>query len=386
MKKVLLALSGGVDSSVAAYILKQKGYEVVAIFMKNFENNESNECSWQRDSRDAMMVAEKLGIPFNIVDLSDDYEKKVLRYMFDEYKKGRTPNPDILCNRNIKFDSFMDIARRWNFDCIATGHYCRKKKIIADKKTYYNLLSGIDENKDQSYFLCGLSQEQIKKSIFPIGEMTKIQVRQIANKIGLFNHDKKDSQGICFVGKVKLEDFLKIRIAPRKGKIILIPNDFEYHKNDNLSTLKAKSTKQKYNIDDGNQIGTHKGAFSFTVGQRKGIGVGGTDLPLYVLDLDIENNIVYVGQGKRHRGLYRKGLFVERKDIHWVNEYYKVDIGREMKVLAMIRYRQSLQKATIYNRQEGIYVIFEDSQFAISSGQFVAWYLEDILIGSGVIS
>ena len=395
MKRVIVGLSGGVDSSVAAYLLKQQGYEVIGLFMKNWHDDSvtiSNECPWLEDSNDAMLVAEKLGIPFQVVDLSEQYKERIVDYMFREYEMGRTPNPDVLCNREIKFDVFMDIAMDLNADYVATGHYCRKSAQEIAGKKIYSLLAGKDNNKDQSYFLCQLSQDQLAKALFPIGELNKSEVRQIAAELDLVTAEKKDSQGLCFIGKVRLPEFLQQQLKPKEGVIVQIPNDSNIYDieipefSDQEEALRFNSQKFLYAPKDGKVVGKHQGAHYFTKGQRKGLAVGGTVEPLFVIDTDVEQNIIYTGEGKRHRGLYRNVLFVKADEIHWIREDLCLKIGEEMKVMARIRYRQPLEKASIYRSEDGLYVSLEEAQSAITEGQFVAWYQEDELLGSGVIS
>lgn len=395
MKRVIIGLSGGVDSSVAAYLLKQQGYEVIGLFMKNWHDDSvtiSNECPWLDDSNDAMLVAEKLGIPFQTVDLSAQYKERIVDYMFNEYEKGRTPNPDVLCNREIKFDVFMKIALELGADYVATGHYCRKGTIEKDGENIYQLLAGVDGNKDQSYFLCQLSQAQLEKSLFPIGELTKPEVRAIATQLDLVTAEKKDSQGLCFIGKVKLPDFLQQQLKPKAGVIVEIPkalkvyNEDEPAFNSSEEKLEYLSRKTDYKVDDGKIVGKHQGAHYFTKGQRKGLAVGGTVEPLFVIDTDVKENIIFTGQGKEHPGLYKKALFVTNEELHWVREDLALKVDETMPVQARIRYRQSLQKATLHKVDSGLYVEFEAFQSAITEGQFVAWYINDELIGSGVIS
>ncbi|WP_300023443.1 tRNA 2-thiouridine(34) synthase MnmA [uncultured Maribacter sp.] len=396
MKKVVIGLSGGVDSSVAAYLLKEQGYDVIGLFMKNWHDDSvtiSEECPWLEDSNDALIVAEKLGIPFQTVDLSAEYKERIVDYMFREYEMGRTPNPDVLCNREIKFDVFMKIAMQLGADYVATGHYCRKGTIKnTDGTETYQLLAGKDGNKDQSYFLCQLSQEQLSKTLFPIGELTKPQVREIAGKMNLITADKKDSQGLCFIGKVRLPEFLQQQLKPKTGKIVEVPAGFGAYEqvapsfDDKKSELAYYAEKPVYHLNDGKVVGEHQGAHYFTKGQRKGLHVGGTKEPLFVIDTDVNENIIYTGQGKAHPGLYRRTLFVKDEEIHWVREDLALKIDEKLEVKARIRYRQELQEATIYRVEGGMYVDFKEMQSAITEGQFVAWYLEDDLIGSGVIS
>jgi tRNA-specific 2-thiouridylase len=394
MKRVIVGLSGGVDSSVAAYLLKEQGYEVIGLFMKNWHDDSvtiSNECPWLEDSNDAMLVAEKLGIPFQVVDLSEQYKERIVDYMFNEYEKGRTPNPDVLCNREIKFDVFLKIALDLGADYVATGHYCRKAEEIIDGKTVYKLLAGKDNNKDQSYFLCQLSQEQLAKALFPIGELTKPEVREIAAAQDLITADKKDSQGLCFIGKVRLPEFLQQKLQPKEGLIVQIPNNSEIY-NREIPTFNSKedelaffSKKYHYNLNNGKIVGKHQGAHYFTKGQRKGLAVGGTKEPLFVIDTDVEENVIYTGEGKNHKGLYRNVLFVANEEIHWIREDLALKQGESLSVLARIRYRQKLEKAILYKVANGLFVEFENKQSAITEGQFVAWYLNDELLGSGVI-
>jgi tRNA-specific 2-thiouridylase len=396
MKKVVVGLSGGVDSSVAAYLLKEQGYEVIGLFMKNWHDDSvtiSEECPWLEDSNDALIVAEKLGIPFQTVDLSAEYKERIVDYMFREYKLGRTPNPDVLCNREIKFDVFLKIALQLGADYVATGHYCRKGTIQnQDGSASYQLLAGKDGNKDQSYFLCQLSQEQLSKTLFPIGELTKPQVRQIAADNNLITADKKDSQGLCFIGKVRLPDFLQQQLKPKEGLIVEVPSDASQYQGtlptfeDKQQELAFYSEKPNYQVEDGKIVGAHQGAHYFTIGQRKGLDVGGTKEPLFVIDTDVSENIIYTGQGKQHPGLYRRTLFVSNEELHWVRPDMALHTDESLTVMARIRYRQPLQKATIYKIDSGLYVDFEEKQAAITEGQFVAWYLGEELVGSGVIS
>ena len=394
-KRVIVGLSGGVDSSVAAYLLKEQGYEVIGLFMKNWHDDSvtiSDECPWLDDSNDAMMVAEKLGIPFQTVDLSEQYKERIVDYMFNEYEKGRTPNPDVLCNREIKFDVFMKIALDLGADYVATGHYCRKGTVIENGKETFQLLAGKDNNKDQSYFLCQLSQDQLAKALFPIGELQKPEVREIAAKADLITADKKDSQGLCFIGKVRLPDFLQQQLKPKEGVIVEVPEthstyvEIESDFNTKIEELQYLSRKTQYSLEDGEIVGKHQGAHYFTKGQRKGLAVGGKAEPLFVIDTDVKENVIYTGQGKSHPGLYKKALFVDDEELHWVREDLVLKTGETMEVSARIRYRQALEKATLHKVDSGMYVEFENFQSAITEGQFVAWYLVDELVGSGVIS
>ena len=396
MKRVVVGLSGGVDSSVAAYLLQKQGYEVIGLFMKNWHDDSvtiSDECPWLEDSNDALMVAEKLGIPFQTVDMSVPYKQRIVDYMFREYERGRTPNPDVLCNREIKFDTFMEYALNLGADYVATGHYCRKEEIEVNGQTIYRLLAGKDQNKDQSYFLCQLSQAQLSRALFPIGDLQKSEVRAIAKELGLVTAEKKDSQGLCFVGKVRLPEFLQQQLAPKKGDIIQIPSTWQgYQDKESLKLfecyedeLKYYTEKYHYSPTDGKVVGQHEGAHFFTIGQRKGLHVGGTVEPLFVIDTDTEKNIIYVGEGHAHPGLFRRTLFVKKEDIHWIRTDLALSLHQTMEVAVRIRYRQPLQKATLYLTNSGLYVDFSTAQSAITSGQFAAWYLDDELIGSGEI-
>lgn len=403
MKRVVVGLSGGVDSSVAAYLLKEQGYEVIGLFMKNWHDDSvtiSKECPWLDDSNDAMLVADKLGIPFQTVDLSEEYKERIVDYMFREYELGRTPNPDVLCNREIKFDVFLKIALSLGADYVATGHYCRKAEIKSPSQPHqrggesiiYRLLAGKDQNKDQSYFLCQLSQEQLSKTLFPIGELQKSEVRKIAAEQDLITAEKRDSQGLCFIGKVRLPDFLQQKLKPKEGKIVEIPASEEIFQKERpvfqskTEELEFLSKKYSYSSEKGKVVGNHQGAHFFTKGQRKGLAVGGTAEPLFVIETDVEENVIYTGQGKDHPGIYRNALFVSNEEVHWVRPDLSLKIDEELKVKARIRYRQPLQQAAIHQTAAGIYVVFEEPQASITEGQFVAWYLEDELIGSGVIS
>ena len=395
MKRVVVGLSGGVDSSVAAYLLKQQGYEVIGLFMKNWHDDSvtiSEQCPWLEDSNDAMLVAQKLNIPFQTIDLSQQYQQRIVDYMFREYEMGRTPNPDILCNREIKFDVFMKIALDLGADYVATGHYCRKATQSINGEQVYSLLSGKDANKDQSYFLCQLSQAQLAKTLFPIGDILKPDVRKIAAQQDLITADKRDSQGLCFIGKVRLPEFLQQQLAPKKGAIIEVPSDSQKYNNtpgsfsSEIEQLQYWSKKIPYTPEDGKEVGTHQGAHYFTNGQRKGLAVGGTKEPLFVIATDVNENVIYTGQGKDHPGLYRKGLFVKRDEIHWIRKDCTLLEGETLEVLARIRYRQKLEKATLYQTSSGMFVIFDSPQSAITQGQFVAWYHDNECLGSGVIS
>jgi tRNA-specific 2-thiouridylase len=390
MSKVVVGLSGGVDSSVAAHLLIEQGHEVIGVFMRNW-NDESviidDECPWIDDSNDALAVAEKLGIPFQVVDFSEPYKKRIVDYMFDEYNRGRTPNPDVLCNREIKFDVFLETAVRLGADFVATGHYCQKGE-TADGS--FQLLAGADPGKDQSYFLCQLNQEQLSKALFPIGHMQKSEVRELARELDLVTADKKDSQGLCFIGKVKLPVFLQQQLAPKTGDIIEINKERIPERvlvgSDERESLEEITRGHGFSKDWGNKIGEHPGAHYFTVGQRKGLDVGGTAEPLFVVGIDTGENIIYTGQGTDHSGLYRKGLKVESGDIHWIRPDQSLQPGESRSFMVRIRYRQPLFKATLHQEPEHLYIVFDDPQKSVAPGQFVAWYDGEELIGSGVIA
>ncbi len=392
MARVVVGLSGGVDSSVAAHLLVEQGHEVIALFMRNWVDESvtlHDECPWVEDSNDALLVADKLNIPFQVIDLSSEYKERIVDYMFAEYEAGRTPNPDVLCNREIKFDTFLKKAMDLGADYVATGHYCRKDTIEVDGKPVHRLLGGLDANKDQSYFLCQLSQEQLSKALFPIGDLQKSEVRKIATELGLVTADKKDSQGLCFIGKVSLPDFLQQKLEPKKGSIIEIPNDETLWKKERDSfenELEALVAPYVFQPELGKEVGQHNGAHYFTVGQRKGLAVGGTKEPLFVLATDTEKNVIYTGQGDYHKGLSKKGLFIANDEIHWVRTDLEMALGEKRHYLLRIRYRQQLFGATLYRQPNGMYIIFDEEHKAVTPGQFAAWYQNDELIGSGVIN
>ena len=394
--RIVVGLSGGVDSSVAAYLLKQQGHEVIGLFMRNWNDASvtlEDECPWVEDSNDALLVAQKLGIPFQVIDMSELYKERIVDYMFAEYEKGRTPNPDILCNREVKFDVFLQTALSLGADKVATGHYARVSSFVDERgKEIYQLLAGKDNNKDQSYFLCQLNQNQLSKALFPIGELTKPEVREIAREIGLVTADKKDSQGLCFIGKVSLPTFLQQQLIPKEGEIVEIFSDYkEFHKGmlifeTKLDELEYLSKKIKYQKEDGKVIGKHQGAQFFTIGQSKGLGIGGHKESCFIIDRDMENNILFVGEGKNFPGLYRKALKINNDEVHWVREDLRLKNGEFMNVKARIRYRQPLEDAVLYQYKEGFFIEFENPQSAIAEGQFAAWYQGEELLGSGVIS
>lgn len=390
MKRVVVGLSGGVDSSVAAWLLKEQGYEVIGMFMKNWHDDSvtiSDECPWLDDSNDAMIVAQHLGIPFQAIDLSKEYKERIVDYMFAEYQAGRTPNPDVLCNREIKFDIFLNTALKLGADFVATGHYARKGETIINGKPVYRLLAGKDPNKDQSYFLCQLTQQQLAKALFPVGELLKPDVRAIAKKAGLATAEKKDSQGLCFVGKVHLPDFLQQRLEPKKGKVINVPPDAAIFQRP-LAEVDLKSISRPYDLqpEHGRVIGEHTGAHFYTIGQRRGLSLGGFEEPLFVIGTDTATNVIYTGMGEQHPGLYRKALFIPASDTHWIREDLRLELGQSKQYLARIRYRQPLEVCTLHQRDMGLYIVFDRPQRGITPGQFTAWYQADELVGSGVIS
>ena len=471
--KVCIGLSGGVDSSVAALLLKQQGYDVFALFMQNWHDASTTlhgDCEWEEDRFVAEMVARKIGIPFYFVDLSKEYRQRVVDYMFDEYEKGRTPNPDVLCNREIKFDAFLKCAKKLGADYVATGHYCRKEVIeTEDGGKVHRILAGADPNKDQSYFLCQLTQEQLSQALFPIGEIEKPQVRRLAQEADLPSADKKDSQGICFVGKVDLPTFLQQKLKPCEGDIvevydayyqdneqyIFVKSTLESILSDDVSTVKMitdyvsedkavpvaatgcpfdldkvaaladeallklsqpvgydirfetetyrsgrkhiKKTRYKEN-PFGKILGKHDGAQFYTIGQRKGLNIGGHKDSVFVIETDIANNLIYVGEGHTHKGLSRSCLRVDPSEIHWIRRDLAMQIGEIRRYRVRIRYRQPLQDATLIMRENGLYILFDTPQRGITPGQFAVWYecVEDSLatrakdtsvemIGSGVI-
>ncbi len=394
--KIVVGLSGGVDSSVAAYLLQKQGHEVIGLFMRNWNDASvtlEDECPWIEDSNDALLVAKKLGIPFQVIDMSELYKERIVDYMFAEYEKGRTPNPDVLCNREVKFDVFLETALSLGADKVATGHYAILDSFTNENgEEVYQLLAGKDNNKDQSYFLCQLSQKQLSKALFPIGELTKPEVREIAREMELATADKKDSQGLCFIGKVSLPTFLQQQLKAKEGEIVEIFSDFaEYHKekpefSSKLEELEYLSAKIHYKKSDGKVIGKHQGAQFYTIGQSKGLGIGGHKESCFLISRDMENNLVYVGEGRNFPGLFRKALKIDNSELHWVREDLRLKNGESMEVMARIRYRQPLEKATLYQFEEGFFIEFENPQSAIAEGQFAAWYVGEELLGSGVIS
>ena len=457
--KVCIGLSGGVDSSVAALLLKQQGYDVFALFMQNWHDASTTlhgDCEWEEDRFVAELVARKIGIPFYFVDLSKEYRQRVVDYMFDEYEKGRTPNPDVLCNREIKFDAFLKCAKKLGADYVATGHYCRKETIEGPDGPVHRILAGTDPNKDQSYFLCQLTQEQLSQALFPIGDIIKPEVRRLAHEADLPSADKKDSQGICFVGKVDLPTFLQQKLRPCEGDVVEVYDDY-YTENEQYAFVKStleslledetsqlqmitsyvsedKAVEQlstgcpyssaklaalsdddllrlsqpvTYNIkfetetyrsgrkhikktrykDNpyGKIVGKHDGAQFYTIGQRKGLNIGGHKDSIFVIDTDIPKNIIYVGEGHTHKGLSRSCLRIDPSEIHWIRPDLRMAEGEIRRYRVRIRYRQPLQDATLIMRQNGLYILFDAPQRGITPGQFAAWYDGDEMIGSGVI-
>ncbi len=382
--RIVVGLSGGVDSSVAALKLVEQGHEVIGMFMRNWHDETvtiSDECPWIDDSNDAMLVANKLNIPFQVIDLSKEYKDRIVEYMFSEYESGRTPNPDILCNREIKFDLFLTAAQKLGADAVATGHYCRKEESEGE----FRLLSGSDSNKDQSYFLCQLTQEQLSYALFPIGDLIKPDLRKIAKEAGLPTADKKDSQGLCFIGKVRLPDFLQQQLKVKKGEIIEIPSDHKIYNTKRQSHVE-RASEYIYSSDMGSKVGEHQGAHFYTIGQRKGLNVGGKPEPLFIIGTCVKSNTIYVGCGENHPGLLRDAIHIYNEDIHWVQPSKKLEIGQSQEYSLRFRYRQPLQKGKIELTEEGLYLLFEEPQRGIASGQFATWYDGDALIGSGPIS
>ena len=422
--KICVGLSGGVDSSVAALLLKRQGYDVFAMFMQNWHDTEGTlhgDCEWEEERFVAEMVARKIGIPFYFIDLSKVYRQRVVDYMFDEYAKGRTPNPDVLCNREIKFAAFLEAAQRLGADCVATGHYCRKETLPDGT---CRILEGTDPNKDQSYFLCQLNQEQLSKALFPIGDLCKPEVRRLAKEADLPSADKKDSQGICFVGKVDLPVFLQQKLKSVEGDVVEVylpyyADSAKYRRDQELAAKGTALTEEEWQefstpIDYsdirfetetyrsgkhhvkktrdkenpwGKRIGRHEGAQFYTIGQRKGLGIGGHASPVFVLATDIDRNIIYVGEGEDHPGLLRRCLRIAPDEIHWIRPDQAMQPGQERRYRVRIRYRQPLQDATLVMRESGLYILFDRPQRSITAGQFAAWYAPDgEMLGSGVIS
>ena len=390
-KRVVVGLSGGVDSSVAAHLLIQQGYEVIGMFMRNWHDESvtlSDDCPWIDDSNDALLIAQQLGIPFQVIDLSKEYKERIVDYMFNEYEAGRTPNPDVLCNREIKFDVFLKAAMELGADYVATGHYCRR---IDHEDGTVGLLAGKDPNKDQSYFLCQLNQDQLSKALFPIGELLKPEVREIAKEMGLVTAEKKDSQGLCFVGKISLPQFLQQKLAAKKGDVIELPNDLTLYDAYNSITPTIENVQQlacefHYSAEMGKKVAEHQGAHYNTVGQRKGLHIGGRPLPSFVIGIDTVKNLVFSGQTDKHNGLNKYALKINNQEVHWINLKHKLNINKQLECLVRIRYRQPLKKATLIQKEDGLYILFPSKEKGITPGQFAAWYINDELIGSGTIA
>ena len=388
MARVVVGLSGGVDSSVAAYLLKEQGHEVIGLFMRNWHDTTGTlegDCPWHDDQVFAELVAKRLDIPFRFVDLSEEYKRRVVDYMFSEYEQGRTPNPDVLCNREIKFDVFLKEALKMGADYVATGHYCQKATEIVDGREVYRLVAGADKNKDQSYFLCQLTQEQLRYALFPIGHMLKPEVRAIAAEQKLATAKRKDSQGICFVGKVDLPVFLQQQLAARQGNVHEILPSWRGYGVERGDDLATQSEPFRYTVRDGKKIGTHNGAHFYTIGQRKGLGIGGRKESLFVLATDVKENVIYVGEGDSHPGLYRSVLRIKPEEVHWVDPTQRMTEGERRRYDVRIRYRQALQGAELVVQGDGLYLLFDEPQRGVAAGQFAAWYDGEVLVGSGVI-
>jgi tRNA-specific 2-thiouridylase len=391
MKRVVVGLSGGVDSSVSALLLQEQGYEVIGMFMRNWHDETvtlSDECPWIDDSNDALLIAQQLGIPFQVIDLSEAYKSRIVDYMFAEYERGRTPNPDVLCNREIKFDVFLQAAMELGADYVATGHYCQKRE---NEDGSFSLLAGADKNKDQSYFLCQITQEQLSKALFPIGALEKSEVREIALKHDLVTAAKKDSQGLCFVGKIALPTFLQQQLAPKQGNVIEIPFDMpQFNAYDeiplDIAHVKDLSDPFVYQETDGQKVTTHQGAHYYTVGQRKGLHIGGRPEPSFVIGINTDTNTVYSGQTEGHPGLNRYALKLEATSMNWINRSDIFEEQNQLKCQVRIRYRQPLQSGTLIRENDAYFILFDVKQKGITPGQFAAWYIDGVLIGSGVIA
>ena len=383
--RIVVGLSGGVDSSVAAHLLVESGHEVIGLFMRNWHDSSvliDEACPWIDDSQDAMLVAEHLGIPFQVLDLSAQYKERIVNYMFDEYAAGRTPNPDVLCNREIKFDLFLQAARDLGAEAVATGHYCRREEIEGPSGPVFRLLAGVDPGKDQSYFLCQLTQAQLEAARFPIGGMMKSEVRDLARQIGLPTAEKKDSQGLCFIGKVRLPEFLQQQLEPKAGRIVEIPADHP-----RLADHQDVAQPIHWLPEDGHVVREQPGAHFFTVGQRRGINVGGKPEPLFVLEKDVETNILFVGQSEAHPGLLRHALYMAVEEVHWVRPDLALKAGEIQTEWSLrIRYRQPLQTGKMEHLGDRIRLTFDEPQTGVASGQFAAWYAGEELVGSGVIA
>jgi tRNA-uridine 2-sulfurtransferase len=390
MKRVVVGLSGGVDSSVSAYLLKEQGYDVIGMFMRNWHDESvtlSDECPWIDDSNDALLIANQLNIPYQVIDLSAEYQTRIVDYMFREYESGRTPNPDVLCNREIKFDVFLKAALDLGADFVATGHYCQRRE---NPDGSVSLIAGADKTKDQSYFLCQLEQHQLQRILFPIGHLQKSEVRKIAENAGLITAAKKDSQGLCFVGKISLPDFLQQQLKIKEGDIIEVPGDLdflnEYHSiNPTIDNIEQLSNPFHFDVSMGKSVGRHQGAHFYTIGQRKGLQIGGRPFPSFVVQIDTENNLVFTGQKDEHKALNRWALKIDVESIKFINQKLDLSLDQEVSYQFRIRYRQPLQKGVLIIRNGDVYVLFESLQRGITPGQFCAWYLGGELMGSGVI-
>ncbi|MDX2361174.1 MAG: tRNA 2-thiouridine(34) synthase MnmA [Crocinitomicaceae bacterium] len=391
MKRVVVGLSGGVDSSVTALLLKEQGYEVIGMFMRNWHDESvtlSDDCPWIDDSNDALLIAQQLDIPFQVIDLSKEYKERIVDYMFDEYQQGRTPNPDVLCNREIKFDVFLKAAMELGADYVATGHYCRK---VTKEDGSFGLLTGKDPNKDQSYFLCQLRQEQLAKALFPIGDLLKPEVRRIAEENGLVTAGKKDSQGLCFVGKISLPEFLQQKLEAKTGDVIEIPQDLEQFKayaeiQPNDENVVALAAPFIYDRSLGQKVAEHQGAHFYTIGQRRGLHIGGRPHPSFVIDLDVDENLVYSGQQDEHPGLNKYALKIDDEGLHFVSTNHDISNIDGLTCSIRIRYRQDMQDGKILCKDDDVYVLFDKKQRGITPGQFAAFYVGNELIASGVIA
>jgi tRNA-specific 2-thiouridylase len=354
LTRVIVGMSGGVDSSVSALLLMEQGYQVEGLFMKNWEEDDGTEyCTAREDLADAQAVCDKLGITLHTANFAAEYWDNVFEHFLEEYKAGRTPNPDILCNREIKFKAFLDYALTLGAELIATGHYVRRRDLDGRSE----LLKGLDPNKDQSYFLHAVGGEQIAKTMFPVGELEKPQVRAIAEMYGLVTAKKKDSTGICFIGERRFSDFLKQYLPAQPGTI---------------------------ETTEGETIGRHHGLMYHTIGQRQGLGIGGLkdagDEPWYVLEKDLSRNVLIVGQGNDHPWLFSRALLAS--DIYWVNP---IDLSAPKRLTAKVRYRQNDQPCVLHAADKGYRVEFDEPQRAVTPGQSVVFYDGEVCLGGGVI-
>ncbi|MBT0586581.1 tRNA 2-thiouridine(34) synthase MnmA [Alteromonas oceanisediminis] len=356
MQKVIVGMSGGVDSSVSAYLLQQQGYQVEGVFMKNWEEDDNDEyCAAAQDLADAQAVADKLGIELHTINFAAEYWDNVFEYFLAEYAAGRTPNPDIMCNKEIKFKAFLEFAAEdLGADYIATGHYVRRR----EREGKFQLLRGLDGNKDQSYFLYTLSHEHVAKTLFPVGEIDKPRVREIAAELELVTHDKKDSTGICFIGERKFTDFLRQYLPAKPGPIVSA---------------------------EGETLGEHQGLMYHTLGQRKGLHIGGlkdhSEDPWYVVDKDVAGNTLIVGQGADHPRLFSKGLIANQ--LHWVD---REALNEPLRAMVKTRYRQQDIPATLEPQEDGsVTVMFDEPQKAVTPGQSAVFYQHEVCLGGGII-